>query len=95
MRTRLLIALLAAAVTAVVLAASAQASCIPSTTAENRARASVVFVGVALEGPTPTGVQRLRVTRYLKGSGPAVVRVSTGHIRRADGSRTFSSVSRW
>ena len=53
----------------------------------------MVFDGVALEGATPTGVQRFRVTRYLKGSGPAVVRVNTGHIRRADGTRTFSSVS--
>ena len=93
MRLRFFIAFVAAAVTAVVLAASAQASCIPSTAAENRARASVVFDGVALEGATPTGVQRFRVTRYLKGSGPAVVRVNTGHIRRADGTRTFSSVS--
>jgi len=93
MRLRLSIALLAAAVAAVVLAGSAQASCVPSTVAENRARASVIFDGVALEGPTRTGVQRFRVIRYLKGSGPAVVRVNTGHIRRADGSGTLSSVS--
>lgn len=92
MRPRLLIAFVAAAVTAG-LASTAHASCIPSTPTENRARASVIFDGVAIEGPTRTGVQRFRVTRYIKGSGPEVVRVNTGHIRRADGTRTFSSVS--
>jgi hypothetical protein len=61
--------------------------------AEQRARADAIFDGLALEGPTATGVQRFRVIRYLKGRGPRVVRVSTGHIRRADGSVSVTSVS--
>ena len=61
--------------------------------AEKRARADVIFDGVALEGPTATGVQRFRVTRYLKGRGPSIVRVATGTIRRADGSGSVTSVS--
>jgi hypothetical protein len=63
------------------------------TAAEQRARAHVIFVGIALQGPTPTGVQRFRVMRYLKGAGPRVVRVNTGYVRRADGSGTVTSVS--
>ena len=84
-------ALFAAA--ALLLAASARASCIAATPAELRARADVIFDGKALDGPTPTGVQRFRVTRYLKGHGPEVVRVQTGNKRRADGSGTITSVS--
>jgi hypothetical protein len=60
---------------------------------EQRARADVIFDGVALEGPTSTGIQRFRVSRFFKGSGPPVVRVNTGNIRRADGSGTVTSVS--
>jgi hypothetical protein len=70
----------------------ASASCIVTTPAEQRARADVIFDGVALEGPTATGVQRFRVTRYLKGRGPAVTRVQTG-VRRAGGGTVVSSVS--
>jgi hypothetical protein len=73
--------------------AFARASCVPTTPAEHRARAQVIFDGVALEGPTPTGTQRFRVVRYLKGRGATVVRVETGTIRRADGSGTLTSVS--
>lgn len=80
-------------VAAAVLAATAAASCLLSTPAQQRARASVIFEGVALEGPTPTGVQRFRVSRYLKASGPQIVRVNTGYIRRADGTSTVTSVS--
>jgi len=76
-----------------VLAAAAQASCVPMTAAQQRARADVIFDGVALEWPTPTGVQRFRVTRYLKSSGPRVVRVNTANVRRPDGSGTTTSVS--
>ncbi len=61
--------------------------------AEQRARAQVIFDGVALDGPTATGIQRFRVTRYLKGTGPRVVRVSTGNVRHADGSGSVTSVS--
>jgi hypothetical protein len=74
-------------------ASSAYASCIPSTPAQQRARASVIFEGIALEGPTATGIQRFRVSRYIKGRGPRIVRVNTGHIRRADGTGTITSVS--
>jgi hypothetical protein len=74
-------------------AAAAEASCIPSTPAQQRARASVIFDGVALEGATATGIQRFRVTRYLKGRGPRVVRVATGNVRRVDGTGSVTSVS--
>jgi len=90
---RLAISLTAAVIAASVLASAAQASCIPTTAAQQRTRADVIFDGIALEGPTATGVQRFRVSRYLKGSGPRVVRVSTGHIKRADGTGTITSVS--
>jgi len=33
------------------------------------------------------------VGRYLKGTGPAIVRVATGVVRRADGSGSVTSVS--
>lgn len=71
----------------------ASASCIAMTSAEQRARADVIFNGVALEGPTATGVQKFRVTRYLKSSGPVIVRVRTGTVRRPDGTGSTTSVS--
>jgi hypothetical protein len=74
-------------------AATAEASCVPSTPAQQRARASVIFDGIALEGATATGIQRFRVARYLKGRGPRIVRVATGNIRRADGTGSVTSVS--
>jgi hypothetical protein len=84
---------LAAAATALLGAQAAEASCVPSTGAQQRARATVMFDGVALEGATATGIQRFRVLRYLKGRGPRVVRVATGNIRRADGTGSVTSVS--
>lgn len=90
---RPLISCAAVVVTAALFTSTASASCIPTTAAQQRARASVIFEGVALESPTPTGVQRFRVTRYLKGNGPRVVRVNTGYIRRADGTGMITSVS--
>lgn len=74
-------------------AATAEASCIFQTVAEQRARADVIFDGVALEGPTATGVQRFKVTGYRKGRGPAIVRVQTGHRVYANGSGSTTSVS--
>jgi hypothetical protein len=74
-------------------AGSALASCIPRTHAQQRAAAGVIFDGVALEGPTATGIQRFSVTRYLKASGPRVVRVSTGNVKRSDGTGSITSVS--
>lgn len=91
MRLALAIAVLAAA--AVVGATAAEASCIFQTAAEQRARADIIFDGVALEGPTATGVQRFSVTRYRKGRGPAIVRVQTGNRVFADGTGSITSVS--
>jgi hypothetical protein len=90
---RLAISLTTVGIAAALLASAAHASCVPTTAAQQRARADVIFNGVALEGPTATGVQRFRVSRYLKGSGPRIVRVNTGHVRRADGTGTITSVS--
>ena len=86
-------AAIGAAAAALLSTAAAEASCIAISRAEQRARADVIFDGVAVEAPTATGVQRFRVTRYLKGRGPAVVRVSTGNIRRADWTGSVTSVS--
>ena len=93
MTRRVVLSLIVLVAAALVLAATARASCVPMTAAGARARADVIFDGVALEGPTATGVQRFRVTRYLKGRGPQIVRVNTGTIRRADGSGSTTSVS--
>ncbi len=90
---RLVLLLTASVIAVAVLAAAAQASCVPTTAAQQRVRANVIFDWIALEGPTATGVQRFRVSRYIKGSGPHVVRVSTGHTKRADGTGTITSVS--
>jgi hypothetical protein len=90
---RALPVLIAVVTTASVVAGTARASCIKISAAEQRAGADVIFDGVALEGPTATGVQRFRVTRFLKGRGPGVVRVQTGTIRRADGSGMTTSIS--
>ena len=86
-------ALILILVLGIVLPGVATASCIALTPAQQRARADVIFEGVALEGPTATGVQRFRVRRYLKGAGPRILRVATGEVRRADGSGTATSVS--
>ena len=80
-------------VTAIGSSSAATASCLLMSGAEQRSRAQVIFDGIALDGPTATGVQRFRVTRYVKGMGPKVVRVSTGNLRRADGSGAVTSVS--
>ena len=84
---------LLALVLGIVVAPAAHASCLPTTRAAQRAQADVIFDGIALHGPTSTGVQSFRVVRYLKGHGPRVARVQTGVIRRADGSGSLSSVS--
>jgi hypothetical protein len=90
---RLLCSTPAVVLVAFALVPAAYPSCIPMTAAQQRARAHVIFDGLALEGPTATGIQRFRVTRYLKGRGPRVVRVDTGNVRRRDGSGTVTSVS--
>ena len=72
-------------------APEAYASCAPVRQSELWNLAAVIVDARALEGPTPTGVQRFRVVRYLKGRGPAVVHVATGVARNADGSGVTSS----
>jgi hypothetical protein len=80
---------------AIVLAwpASAFGSCVPQTPGQQLRNAAVVFDGVALEGPTETGVQRFRVDRYVKGGGPEIVAVATGVVARPDGTGSTTSVS--
>jgi hypothetical protein len=90
---RLALAIGAAAISALFGATTAHASCIFQTPAEQRARADVIFDSVALDRPTATGVQRFKVTRYVKGRGPTIVRVQTGHRVFADGSAATTSVS--
>ena len=74
-------------------ASAAHASCIRMTPAQQRAASSFVFDGTALDGPTATGIQRFRVTRYLKGAGPTVVRVRTGFKKGPNGTASDTSVS--
>jgi hypothetical protein len=93
MQMRWLGLLLGVAAVSAWLSAPASAKCLPATAQQQRARATVIFDGVALDNPTGTGVQRFRVTRYLKGHGPHIVRVNTGVIQHADGSVSFSSES--
>jgi hypothetical protein len=84
---------LASLVAGLVLASSAAASCIPMTAAQQRARADLIFDGVALDGPTASGIERFRVIRYRKGSGPRIVRVRTGRRLFPNGSGVTTSVS--
>jgi len=63
------------------------------TAAQQRARAHIIFNGVALDGPTATGIERFRVIRYLKGRGPKIVRLSTGRKRYPGGGGVTTSVS--
>jgi hypothetical protein len=91
--TKRSLGVVAAATVALLVTASAQASCIRQTAAQQRARADVIFDGVALDNPTPSGVQRFRVSRYVKGRGPTIVRVQTGNRVFADGSGSTTSIS--
>ena len=87
-------AVVAGAVLALALPGLSYASCIgPLTGKQLERRADVIFIGVALEGPTETGLQRFRVDRYLKGTGPETAPVATGVVRRPDGSGSITSVS--
>ena len=63
------------------------------TPAQQRARADLIFDGVALGGPTATGVERFRVLRYRKGSGPRIIGVRTGRKRLPNGTGSTTSVS--
>ena len=84
---------LAIGVSSLAVAGAAVASCIPMTSAQQRARADIIFDGVALGGPTATGIERFRVIRYRKGSGPRIVPLRTGRRRYADGTGVVTSVS--
>ncbi len=85
--------ILSVALASLVLAPSAAASCVPMTAAQQRARAHIIFNGVALDGPTATGIERFRVIRYLRGRGPKIVRLSTGRKRYPGGGGVTTSVS--
>jgi len=87
------IVILSSLLAGLVLAASAAASCVPMTFAQQRARADIIFDGVALDGPTSTGIERFRVVRYRKGRGPQIVRLRTGRKRYAGGGGVVTSVS--
>jgi hypothetical protein len=87
------VVILGAAGASLVLAASAAASCVPMTAAQQRARADVIFDGVALGGPTFSGIERFRVIRYRKGKGPQIVRLRTGRRRYPGGGGVVTSVS--
>lgn len=87
------VVILSSIIAGLVLAASAAASCIPMTAAQQRARADIIFDGVALDGPTATGIERFRVIRYRKGRGPRIVRLRTGRKLYPDGGGVTTSVS--
>jgi hypothetical protein len=87
------VVVVAAATGVLLFAGIATASCIVQSTADQRARADVIFNGVALDNPTPSGVQRFRVARYLKGRGPTILRVQTGNKVSGTGSGSVTSVS--
>lgn len=68
----------------------ARAMCLPATDAERFAAADIVFEGLvvrALYSPA-----RLKVLRYIKGSGPSELSVETGSTRNRDGTITSSSI---
>ena len=85
--------LVAVAAVGLAIAASAAASCVPMTAAQQRARANIIFDGVALGGPTASGIERFRVVRYLKGTGTRVVRLRTGRKLFSNGTGMTTSVS--
>lgn len=76
-----------------VLAQPAAASCVAMTAAQKRARADIIFVGVALDGPTTSGIERFRATRFLKGNARRIVRLSTLRKIYPGGGGVTTSVS--
>lgn len=85
--------LLGTALAALALAASAAASCIQMTAAQQRARADLIFDGIALDGATASGIERFRAVRYRKGTGPHIVRLRTGRKLSPSGGGVVNSVS--
>jgi hypothetical protein len=73
-------AVASAFIAAGVAARTASACCIWTPGADRIAGADVIFEGVALEGATEPGIQRFRVMRYLKSTGPETVSVKTGYV---------------
>jgi hypothetical protein len=67
--------------------------CAAATPSEYFAEARIVFTGTMLPGPTasPGGhgflvsPARVRVTQYLKGNGPKIVKVATAVVHSGDG----------
>ena len=81
-RALLLVSLVAALAGGV--AQRAAASCVGLTADQQFALADVIFDGVALDGPTASGLERFRVLRYVKSSGPQLIQVETGRRLFAD-----------
>lgn len=69
---------------------AARAMCLPATDAERLAAADAVFEGFVVRGSGSPA--RLKVLRYIKGSGPKELSVETGSIRNRDGTTTSTSV---
>lgn len=70
---------------------ASSAACLRQSPAQHRAQAKLIFDGIALDGVTSTGLQRFRVIHYRKGTGPTIMRVTTGWRRTVDGSLTVMS----
>ena len=68
----------------------ARAMCLPATDAERFAAADIVFEGLVVRGLYSPA--RLKVLRYIKGSGPSELSVKTGSKRNRDGTITSSSI---
>ena len=83
-------ALVAAVALATLIPAVAGAMCLPATEAERLAAANAVFEGIVVRGPDSPA--RLKVLRYIKGSGPNEVSVETASTRNRDGTTTSSSI---
>lgn len=86
-----------AAAVGAALAPSAAGSCAPATAKQLRASAIVIFDGTAMNGPTVNGEllspATFQVERYIKGSGPRSIRVTTATARAsAPASYVSSSV---
>ena len=67
----------------------ARAMCLPATDAERLADANIVFEGLVIRGPFSPA--RLKVLRYIKGSGPTERAVDTENTKNPDGTITLSS----
>lgn len=64
-------------------ASVAHGACLSSTAEAREQRSDIVFEGVAIDGPYSPAT--FRVSRYLKGGGPELVRIKTGEINLPNG----------